>query len=997
MAAGATQAAFVGRVDELDRLHAALLERAERPAVFIGGEAGIGKTRLIREFGAHARAAGATVVVGGCQEVGADTLPFTPFVEAVGRLHEVLDDRADAVFGPGRAELAVLVPALGEAPAGGDGRVRLYEAIRVALDGADDPTIVILEDLHWADHSSLELLSYLVRRLRRGRTLIIGTFRTDEIPTEHPLSPVLAALTVAERCVRIELAPLDRPDTAHLVADLRPDASGSEVDTIAIRSEGNPFFARELALAPRGASDLLPDMLRYLLLLRIARLSPLARSVVDVMAAIGRPASPSLLRAAWEGAPGDLDAGLADALDAQVIVAAESGAPIAFRHDLLADAVLVGLRPIERIRLHERLATVLTSRPELAVRTEAGAAAEIARHWVAAERDPLALVASVRAAVAAERIPAWAETLAHYEAAIDAWDRVPETVVVDGLDRAEVLHRAAYAANLLRSRDNRRAVDLETRAVDALDDEADPIRAAEFWASLSQWCFSGPRDYAGAARAAERATGLVPPHPPSQARAAALASLARVRCIERRYCEAVGHAQEALEVAGAVADLPIEARARAVLGVCLSDLSRDEEAVASARRAVEVASWCHDAMATNAAFGSLLYVLGHVAATPGDLERAFTAFREAANRLDILEDAERWWIPPNTVHLHYMTGAWDAVEAGATEMLVGAEPHMTPVAREWQLWMRGSTRVERGRLDEGEDDLHGALGELGEASPESVAEGNGRLATAALIRKRPADALALIEKAAAAIDRTDYVYARCQVDALGLRVAADLADLGRSRRDSAMVARAEAFGAARLAHVRAALAGTLVPGMGTGRVVRTLGAWGLAEASRLDGRSDPAAWEEAASLLCAWIEPALVPYARCRQAEALLAFGHRAAAGPCLRAAHARALELGAAPLLADIAGLARRGRINLVEATAPVSPAATAPVDPYGLSAREREVLALLVDGRTNREIGAALFISERTASVHVTHILDKLGVNSRGAAAAVAVRAGLVPVEGA
>jgi predicted ATPase len=540
MAAGIGQGAFVGRAEELARLDAALLERIDRPGFFVGGEAGIGKTRLLREFAARARAAGATVVFGGCLETGAETLPFAVFVEALGRLHESLGERADAVFGPGQAELAVLVPALGEAPTGDGNRIRLYEAVRDALDRADDPTVLVLEDLHWADRSSLELLSYLVRRLRHGRTLVFATFRSDEITAEHPATPVLAELARAGRSQLIDLAPLDRVEIDRLVGDLCPDASPLESDAIAVRSEGNPFFVTELARPSGGPGDPLPATLRDLLLVRIAGLPPAARRVVDLLAVIGRPASPALLRAAWDGDRVDLDAGLAVALDRQVLVTTQSGARTTFRHDLLADAVRSGLGPIERVRLHERLAELLAGRPDLAAPTRAGAAAELARHWVAAERNPEALSASVRAATEAERIPAWAEALAHYEAALATWDRLPDVAAVGELDHAEVLHRAASVAGTGHMQDIRRSVDLERRAISEINEVADPARAGEAWASLARWYGGGPRDFLSMVIAAERAIDLVPARPPSHARGLALASLAAAYVLQqvRRNCGA---------------------------------------------------------------------------------------------------------------------------------------------------------------------------------------------------------------------------------------------------------------------------------------------------------------------------------------------------------------------------------------------------------------------------------------------------------------------------
>jgi DNA-binding NarL/FixJ family response regulator len=165
-----------------------------------------------------------------------------------------------------------------------------------------------------------------------------------------------------------------------------------------------------------------------------------------------------------------------------------------------------------------------------------------------------------------------------------------------------------------------------------------------------------------------------------------------------------------------------------------------------------------------------------------------------------------------------------------------------------------------------------------------------------------------------------------------------------------------------------------------------------AEASRVDGRPDPAAWRAVAEAWAAFDRPYFAAYARWREAEAALAGGDRAGATEALRAADVAAAVLGAQPLRDAVDALARRARIALV---APAEERVAEPAveeDPFGLTPREREVLALVADGRTNRQIAERLFISESTAGVHVSNILGKLGVASRGEAAAIAFRLGLV-----
>jgi DNA-binding CsgD family transcriptional regulator len=223
----------------------------------------------------------------------------------------------------------------------------------------------------------------------------------------------------------------------------------------------------------------------------------------------------------------------------------------------------------------------------------------------------------------------------------------------------------------------------------------------------------------------------------------------------------------------------------------------------------------------------------------------------------------------------------------------------------------------------------------------------------------------------------------------GLTVEADRAEAARARGDSATLADATAAGSALLERVRADAA--RAPRVGLAHDVHVRGRQAKAEAewTRLEGRSDPARWQAAVD---AFSYGNLYAVARCqwRLAEALLAAGDRDRATEAARAAHATATRLGAAPLRSALQELARRGRLDL-GAGLPARPR------PAGLTPRELEVLGLLVEGRSNRQIAEQLFISDKTASVHVTNLLAKLGVHSRLEAAAMARRLGLERLAGA
>jgi DNA-binding CsgD family transcriptional regulator len=259
-------------------------------------------------------------------------------------------------------------------------------------------------------------------------------------------------------------------------------------------------------------------------------------------------------------------------------------------------------------------------------------------------------------------------------------------------------------------------------------------------------------------------------------------------------------------------------------------------------------------------------------------------------------------------------------------------------------------------------------------------------------------AIVLVDEALDVLAPTDEVPARAHMLALGLRAAADLAERARARRDPAGIAEAADAAGRYGGGLRAAGEGRLVEGGATDGRVASRVAWGIAEDGRRTGSASPDSWAEASTTLAATGETYLAAYARYREAEAVLdSKSDRARAETILRVVETWAGRVGAEPLLRDVRLLARRARLDLscpsaALAIAPATCRAGVPTAPYGLSPRECDVLALLVEGRTNREIGEALFISEKTASSHVTHILDKLGVSSRGAAAALAVRGSLL-----
>jgi predicted ATPase len=438
---------LVGRTHELARLGAALAraERGSAAAVFVAGEAGVGKTRLLRELERHAAGRGVCVVRGGCTAFGGAP-PYAPVVAAVRGLARELG--LDALRGPARPVLARLLPELGPAEAGDAGgdqalaRARLFRVLRALLarTAADAPVVLAIEDLHWADRSTLEFLSSLLSRLRDQHLLLVCTYRSDELHRRHRLRPFLAEAAGAAE--RVELSGLSPGELgAHVTAILGHPAAPGAVDRLHARTAGNPFFAEELLAG--GGAGALGAGLRDVLSARLARLPDAARAVLRVAATAGREPGERLVARIARLSDAALRGALRAAQEARVLVAQADGC--AFRHDLLREAACADLRPGERAGVHVACARALREDPSLA---GDAAAAELAHHWTAAHRMPEALGACVDAGLEAERLLAFAEAGQHFELALELWDLVDDPQARAPIGFAAVVAHASRAASL---------------------------------------------------------------------------------------------------------------------------------------------------------------------------------------------------------------------------------------------------------------------------------------------------------------------------------------------------------------------------------------------------------------------------------------------------------------------------------------------------------------------------------------------------------------------
>jgi class 3 adenylate cyclase/tetratricopeptide (TPR) repeat protein len=970
---------FVGRAEELAAFER-LIERAAgggEGALMVAGEAGIGKSRLVAELEARARKAGALVLAGECVEVAEGELAFAPIVAA---LRPVMEDR-EAVASlepPLRSALAALWPTLGEA--GSTSREQLFEGVYRVLARLAERRLVVLivEDLHWVDRSSRDLLGFLVRNARRDRLMLVATYRPDELQRGHPLRPFLAELERSGRAERLELEPLGRAELAEQLAAIggvRPPRS--IVDGIFARCEGNPFFAEELlATAETGGSDELPGSLREVLLLRVDRLAPTTQDVLRAAAVVGRSVDHRLLEDVSGVAESELLAALREAAEHHVLVLTARAMAYTFRHALLREAIYDDTFPAERLRLHRAIAQALSANPELA---SAGAAAELAYHWHAAGELPDALGASVRAAAEAERMHAYDECVGHIERALALWDRVEAPEEMAESTHVDLLLRGSQIADW--AGDPERALMLAEQARTALDERVEPVRAAVAETRIGRALWTAGRGDDATEHLAE-ARRLVPARPPSTERADALAAEGRALMLTGKFGEARGRLEEALAIAASLGSPQVQASALNSLAIVYGRFGECDRAIASGREGLRIGAQFELAFETVRGYVNGSQAIDDAGRIREAVELGLSGI-DAAHRLgmdrfggDQLRMQAGWrlsrmgrFAEAERVIQPAMDAATTAFNVAGIQSISGrlaAERGAFDLAERllheaWALMQRSGGFQLIGPTVAGITSLHLWRGEL-EQADESVSDGLARAAAA----------------------EPDLMY-NAELYWLAVRIQADLvAEQGAPGGDRGR--RAEARARAVIADLEQAIRDT--PGDGAPPEAIAFRDLTQAEFTRLRGEHDPAQWRAAGERFRALDARYKVAYADFRAAEALALAGARAAEiGEPLRAAHAVAVELEARPFQEQVETLARRTRVRLVEELRPVS----GPGAEFGLTARELDVLRLLTDGRTNRQIGEELHIAAKTAGMHVSRILSKLRVANRGEAAAAADRLGL------
>ncbi|KOG35188.1 helix-turn-helix transcriptional regulator [Streptomyces resistomycificus] len=972
---------LIGREDELARL-SGLLERArsgESRAVLIAGDAGVGKTRMLDEMAGRAAAAGMTVLTGHCVDLGDVGLPYLPFTEVLGVL------AADERFADALAAHPVIDRLLGggtDAVRDLGGRLRLFEGIAgVLADLADiSPLLLVLEDLHWADQSSRDLLRFLLSRgvLQRAaggvpthRLAVFASYRADDLHRRHPLRPLLAELVRLPAVERLELRPMADAEVTRLVraVEARPLPEAT-VRRIVERAEGNAFYAEELVAATATEADGVPSGLADVLLIRFEQLSETAQQVLRTAAVAGRRVEHDLLRRAVGLPEDELESALREAVGRQLLAPGE-GDTYAFRHALAREAVYADLLPGERARLHGAFARLLAGRGH-----RAESAAERAHHYRESHDLPEALAASLEAADHAQGVGAPAEELRHLEAALDLWSAVEPTARPggEGVDRVTLTLRASAAA--AHAGEAHRAVSLTRAALAGVGQDADSELAARVRYTLAGNLLSVDSLTAAFAYSSE-ALALIPAEPPSRTWVWAAATHVMT-------ARQVGENETALRVARqalAVAEQLDVADARADLLVSLSTLEgggrRTPRGQERLREARELARGAGNALVELRA----LFNLAVGCFESGDLDACLPWLNEGldrARRAGLLSSPYPLEMRYLRLLALYTLGRWDECVSAAT-----ADSDVLPAAGGYTVGpalyvatARGDLRAadRAGALLDGPFDWMATL-VAGIVLTDAAAR---RGEPEAAVERMRSTVSALTDNAGTLPDVT------VRLAALALSAVADRAAALRLTGDETG-ARAWADTATELRDLARITAGRGEDGTPQGPEGQAWLARTEAEWTRAVTGPDVEVWAKAVE---AFDSGDAYERARCQErlAEALLVADRREEAAVQARAARETAVRFGATPLRERLDSLIRRGRLS--DSPAAADRAAV-------LTAREQDVLRLLALGRSNRQIGEELFISGKTASVHVSNILAKLGAASRTEAVAVAYRQGLIAPE--
>ncbi|WP_195908911.1 AAA family ATPase [Microlunatus sp. Gsoil 973] len=939
-------AVIVGRDSELARL-GVLRDAAfagQAGTALIGGEAGVGKTSLTNAFVTSTRQADPSVLVlrGECVPLGGEGLPYAP---VVGLLHDLAGQLGEnellELAGAGAAELRWLIPEFGAPAEPVDGtrpenRLRLFETIsRLFTEAARRaPLIIVVEDLHWADDSSRHLIEFLIRSITDVPVLIMISYRTDELTRRHPLRPFLAEIGRVPSVHRLEIGPLDDAAVEQLISlTCHPDDQQPGLIKRLAMASGIPFFVIELIRASGAGGDV-PETLRDTLLLRISRVGDECQRLLRLMAVGGIRVEHNLIAAVWAEPEDRLEQILRQATEANLLVPDKSG--YAFRHALMREVLHDDLLPGELTRMHRAYATALEADPGLAPASVR--AVQLAHHWYAARNNQAAFRWSVKAARLQHY--GYAEALRHYERALELWEVVRDPESEAG-PLPEFLDEAADVAGA--AGQGERAVAMLNEALRIAGPGATPEATALRLARKARMMLNLVQP--GVLELVEEAVSLVRSDEPTRFRARLLDYHAMIRLLLDKP-GAINAARSAIAAAQAIGDKDIESSARNTLGCALATLGIDvEEGLSELRTAGRIAVTDRQRVRYYINLSDTLTLLGHYA----EAARTAAEGQAFAAEVGLYGLSGVVMLSGNAAEAAIALGDWGRARAMVEDAL-----RTDPTGNQW-IHQRRLLATITLWMDDDADAVDAILEDLQRFTqiaingPQYHAGISAVRAELALSRNQPDLAWDIVRSTVESLPWREPGY-----DLSFIGVAA----LAYGRHPQRPAAWREWL----VDEIRnlpdLPVADQYLPFI-TAELGSTVDDWRQAIETMTEARTPPH----------------LIAYAHLRQAQLEAAAGLAEDSRRSVGRGRALARKLGLRLVLRWLDGLSSAADDRGVAADS--SPLAA-------LTTREREVLSLVADGLSNRQIGDRLVISAKTASVHVSNILAKLDVGSRGEAAA-------------
>lgn len=973
-------AAMVGRSRELD----AVLERLASAAagapcmVLVAGDAGVGKTRLVAEVVDHAAHDGWTVLAGDCLELSDGAVTLAPIGQVLRQLGDDrgVDGLARLLEGP-TAGLARLVPELGIGHARSDTTPPVpahvsFHRLLGELCG-DQPVLLVVEDVHWADAATRDVLQHLAARVRGERLAVVATVRTDGLDRQHPIRPLLAELVRRPPVTRVDLRPLaDAAMTRHLAGLTTREPDEARLAAVVARAEGNPFFAEQLLLGGRGDADL-PPSLHDALVERLEQLPASARVLLGELAVLGGRADAALLETVASLDTATVRQVVRAAVDSGVLLVEGTG--LRFQHALLGDVARGRLLPHERMAAHAAAARALEAGRGPAPPGLADVTARIAHHWRAAGDIPRGLAASVVAAEDALHTFAARDALVHARRAIELWDRVEDPEEVTGTSHPSLLLLALRAAD---AADDDGVRDLGAAAIRAATAAEDPETSAAavqvMVRSLSSGGFERDALDVVSAELARQAGQRTPAAAlVLSTHAEAVSSMAEVRAEAWDLAGVADELDRALEMARSTGDWYAEHRslvgAAQTLGPYLP--GRFDAAVSALLRLTEQPERLTARNTTHAVAAYVPYLCGDFTGTAAAIDRwrSFTADAGVAP----LDWAGLWAM---SLHLEVWSGRIGAALRQIRQVDI-RDHEAAPNILTWLVALSGDPLRWTGETDRALEHAEFAV----EVSPRGFATmpvAAELAASRAAAGATPHEVLAATRGIGASFGaRNWHAYVPRLVEAV--TAAANDAPV-----DERLVADVDGFVGRLDRYVAWLPHDAPVRPWATACLHRA-----RAERAFLVGDPDPTLWDP---VVADYDQRGGVPHAaraRLRRATALAADGggSSAACERDLRAALRTFDELELTALADDARSLARRLRIRVPRPSRPDGG------DPLAeLTERELDVVRLVARGWTNRQVGEHLFISAKTVSTHLSNLMRKLDVGSRTQAVLVVRDAGLV-----